>query len=262
MATDALRAPPDTATARAMVAKADRDLADARTQLAELDGEVGVVVPADEVLFFPTLPLRVDEPKVARGDDGAKEVMVVSTARLAIDASVSIPDATLVKVGDKVTVRSSELDIEVTGVVSELATKPGTDGVDAQKVFMEVVPDDPPPELTGASVRLSIAVRTTGGDVLAVPVAGLSVGSDGASSVQVADRDGRIHPVTVEPGLSAQGFVEVTPTGGGKLAEGERVVVGVSGSGRSGAGSSAGTNATKSSDGADQFTPAGAVGGG
>ncbi|HEX2699304.1 MAG TPA: peptidoglycan-binding domain-containing protein, partial [Acidimicrobiales bacterium] len=254
---ETLRTPPDTTTARAMAAKAERDLADARRQLSELDGEVGVVVPADEVLFFPALPLRVDEPKVVRGDDGTKEVMVASTSRLAIDASVSIPDAALVKVGDRAAVRSTELGIEVTGIVSELASKPGTDGVDAQKVYMEVVPEEPPAELTGSSVRLSIAVRSTGGDVLAVPVAALSVDSDGASRVQVAEAGGRTRTVAVEPGLSAQGFVEVTPTGG-KLAVGDRVVVGTSSSGRSGSGSSA---APSTGDGArTSAPPAGAVG--
>ena len=224
---DALKTPPDTATAKARAAKADRDLTEARRQLEELDGEIGVVVPAGELLFFPVLPLRVDEPKVERGDDGTQEVMVVSTSRLAIDASVSIPDATLIKVGDKVDVRSTELGIETTGVVSELASKPGTDGVDAQKVYMEVVPDNPPAELTGASVRLTIAVKSTGGEVLAVPVAALSVGADGSSRVQVAGDDGTVRTVEVEPGLSAQGYVELKDAAG--LDEGDRVVVGTDG---------------------------------
>lgn len=226
---EALRTPPDTATARAMVTKSGRDLADARRQLDELDTEVGVVVPAGEVLFFQNLPLRVDEPKVTRGDDGSKAVMVVSTSRLAIDASVTIPDATLVKVGDRASVRSTELGIEATGAVTKLASKPGTDGVDAQKVYMEIVPDDPPAELTGAAVRITIAVTSTGADVLAIPVAALSVGSDGTSRVQVAGRNGSVRTVPVEPGLSAEGFVEVAASSGGRLAEGDRVVVGTSG---------------------------------
>lgn len=223
---DSLKTPPDTAGATAMLVKAKADLADAKAQLAELDGEIGVVVPADEVLFFPSLPLRIDEPKVERGDDGTQEVMVVSTSRLAVDSSVSIPDASLVKVGDKVSMRSTDLGIEATGVVSKLASKPGTDGVDSQKVYMEVVPDDPPAELTGASVRITIAVKSTGGAVLSVPVAALSVGADGTSRVQVAERDGTIRTVSVEPGLSAQGYVQVTPVAGATLSDGERVVVG------------------------------------
>jgi multidrug efflux pump subunit AcrA (membrane-fusion protein) len=219
---------PDTASAQAQVAKAKRDLAQAEQHLEELDAEVGVVVPADEVLFFPSLPLRVDEAKVKRGDDGTKEVMVVATSRLAIDSAVSIPDAKLVELGDKVTVDSTDLGIEVTGTVTELADKPGTDGVDAQKVYMEVVPEGAPPELTGASVRLTISVSSTDGEVLAVPVAALSMGADGTSRVQVDQGDGRTRTVTVEPGLSAEGYVEITPTSGG-LTAGDRVVVGEAG---------------------------------
>ena len=230
---EATRTPPDTATAEALLAKARRDVADARTQLSELDGEIGVVVPADEVLFFPTLPLRVDEAKVARGDDGAKEVMVVSSSRLAVDSSVSIPDARLVQVGDTATVTSTELGHQATGVVTRLADKPGTDDVDAQRVYMEIVPENPPAELTGAAVRIDIAVESTGGEVTAVPVAALSVGSDGTSRVEVLEADGTVRTVAVEPGLSAQGFVEVTPAGGAELREGDRVVVGRGG--RSGA---------------------------
>jgi hypothetical protein len=239
-----LTAPADTRMAEAKAAKAARDLDDARQQLAELDGEIGVVVPAGEVLFFSTLPLRVDEPKVARGDDGTQEIMVVSTSRLAIDASVSIPDATLVKVGDKVDIRSTELGIEATGVVTELASKPGTDGVDAQKVYMEVVPDDPPAELTGASVRLTISVQSTGGDVLAVPVAALSVGADGSSRVQVSGEGSRVRTVEVEPGLSAQGYVELKGAGG--LKEGDRAVVGTKGQ----SSGTTGTNRNESKGGA------------
>jgi multidrug efflux pump subunit AcrA (membrane-fusion protein) len=218
---DVLRRPPDVRSATAQLAKATRDVADARSQLRELDGEIGVVVPADEVLFFPTLPLRVDEAKVDRGGNGDGAVMVVTTSRLAIDASVSIPDARSVRPGAKVTVSSSELGVEVTGTVSRIADRPGTDGVDAQRVYVEVVPDSAPPELTGASVRVRIQVRATDGEVLAVPVAAVSVGADGTSRVELGD--GR--KVTVETGLSADGFVEVTPVAG-SLRAGDRVVVG------------------------------------
>lgn len=219
--------PPGT-TARARLAKARRDVAEARQYLSDLNAKVGVVVPANEVLFFPNLPLRVDEPKVKRGDDGTKEVMVVTTSRLAIDGSVPIPDAKLVQVGDKVAVVSTELGIEAAGVVTKLADKPGTNGVDAQKVYMEVVPDNAPPELTGAAVRLTIAVESTDGEVLAVPVSALSMGPDGTSRVQVDTGGGATRTVPVEPGLSAEGYVEIRPKGSG-LATGDRVVVGKAG---------------------------------
>src|SRR5205823_7232710 len=137
------------------------DLADAHAQENELSTTIGIVVPANEVLFFPTLPLRVDDAKVDRGDDATHEVMVVTTSRLAIDANVAIADAKLVHVGDKVKVDDTELGIESTGTVSKVATSPGTDGASAQQVHIEVIPDKLPDQLTGASVAISIAVKTT-----------------------------------------------------------------------------------------------------
>ena len=52
----------------------------------------------------------------------------------------------------------------------------------------------------------------------------LSLAEDGTSRVQV-QRHGALEYLAVEPGLSADGFVEVTPVGGA-LAPGELVVVG------------------------------------
>lgn len=222
---DALKKPGDTRLAAAQLETAKRGLAEAKQQLGELEGQIGVVVPANEVLFFPSLPLRVDEPKVKRGDDATKEVMVVSTSSLAVDAAVAAVDAKLVEVGDQVKIVSSELGIETTGTVSRLADKPGTNGVDAQKVYMEVQPDALPPELTGAAVRLSIEVESTASEVLAVPVSALSLASDGTTRVQVIDSGGRSRTVTVEPGLTANGFAEVRPQKG-ELSEGDRVLVG------------------------------------
>src|SRR2546423_3690483 len=149
-----------------------------------------MVVPANEVLFFRTLPLRVDDTKVDRGADATKEVMVVTTSRLAVDGAVSIPDARLVHVGDKVDIADTKLGLKATGTVTKLASKPGTDGVGAQQVYVEVVPENAPDQLTGASVSLSISVKSTNGQVLAVPVAAVTVDGSGASRVRVVGADG------------------------------------------------------------------------
>ena len=220
-----VKEPPDEATAAAALDRAERDLTDARQQEQELSHTIGIVVPANEVLFFPTLPLRIDDAKVERGDDATKEVMVVTTSRLAIDASVSIPDARLVHVGDKVTLTDTQLGVHGTGSVSEVASKPGTDGASSQQVHIEVIPDDLPDQLTGASVAISISVKTTNGKVLAVPVAAVTVHGTGASRVKVVDGDGTRRTVPVTTGLSAQGYVEVKPQGG-RLEAGDRVLVG------------------------------------
>jgi hypothetical protein len=52
----------------------------------------------------------------------------------------------------------------------------------------------------------------------------LSLAADGSSRVQVQEK-GELKYVVVKPGLSADGFVEVTPTNG-SLEPGQLVVVG------------------------------------
>jgi hypothetical protein len=94
---------------------------------------------------------------------------------------------------------------------------------------VEITPNDAPASLVGASVVLTIAVQSTGGAVLAVPVNALSVAADGTSRVQVQGADGSLRSVTVTPGLKANNFVAITPTSG-SLKPGDLVVVGNSNS--------------------------------
>jgi hypothetical protein len=76
-----------------------------------------------------------------------------------------------------------------------------------------------------------VPVSSTGGEVLAVPLAALTAGPGGEARVELVDGeddDGTLLEVTT--GLSADGFVEVTPVDG-DLAEGDLVVVGAAGTG-------------------------------
>ena len=74
----------------------------------------------------------------------------------------------------------------------------------------------------------TISVKTTEGEVLAVPVAALSMASDGTTRVQVKSPQGPPRYVTVEPGLAAKGLVAVSPLQG-QLGPGDLVVVGANG---------------------------------
>jgi hypothetical protein len=58
-----------------------------------------------------------------------------------------------------------------------------------------------------------------------VPITALSVGADGSSRLQVQRGGGRSEYVSVEPGLAAQGLVEVRPVKG-SLNAGDLVIVG------------------------------------
>jgi hypothetical protein len=95
-------------------------------------------------------------------------------------------------------------------------------------VYLEVAPGSAPAKLVGASVKLTIAVESTDGEVLAVPVTALSVGADGSSQVRLQRAGGNTEFVTVEPGLAAQGLVEVRPASG-ELDPGSLVIVGARG---------------------------------
>ena len=227
-----LRTPADTGLEREIVASARAEAARAGGVLRALALRTGVQVPADEMLFFPTLPVRVDTVAGRRGSQLAGSVMTVTNSRLAIDSTLSIADAKLVEPGQPVRIEEQTLGISTRGTVSRIADTPGTTPldlaittpVDPSRTYVEVLPGSAPPSLVGASVKLSIAVESTNGKVLAVPIGALSVAGDGRSRVQIDLGGGRTRYVTVFPGLAAQGFAEVSPKA--RLREGDRVVVG------------------------------------
>jgi Putative peptidoglycan binding domain len=220
-----LRTPGDTEIQRLLTESAAKEVRGTAEEVARLAGKVGVQLPANEVLFFPTLPLRVDNVRVKRGDSASGRVMTVSNSRLAVDSSLSLDDAKLVRLGASVTVEEPGLGVRTNGVVTQVADRPGTNKVDPSRVYLEVTPGTAPAQLVGASVKLSISVKSTGRKVLTVPVTALSVGADGTSRVQLQRSGGQSEFVNVEAGLAAQGLVEVRPVGG-ELEAGNLVVVG------------------------------------
>jgi hypothetical protein len=196
--------------------------------------KLGIQIPAGEILFFPTLPARVDDVKLKVGDETTGPVMTVTSANLVVESALSAADAKLVKEGGAVAIKAPDSGAEATGTVTQIASAPGTNGVDPQRFYLEVTPTGFDPTLAGASVVQTISVQTTQGEVLAVPVAALSMGSDGATRVQVQPTRAPARFVSVEPGLSAKGLVAVTPVGG-DLGPGDLVVVGQNNAGSSSA---------------------------
>jgi multidrug efflux pump subunit AcrA (membrane-fusion protein) len=124
----------------------------------------------------------------------------------------------------KVAIDEPDLGIKASGVVARVAETPGSDGVDGYHVYFEVQIDETPAAIEGVSLRLTIPVKSTGSKVVVVPVSALSLAPDGTSRVQI-NNNGSLEFVTVEPGLSADGFVEVSPVKG-KLMPGQLVVIG------------------------------------
>ena len=61
--------------------------------------------------------------------------------------------------------------------------------------------------------------------MLTVPVAAIVTTASGTSYVTEAGADGKRTQVAVTPGISENGYVQVTPASGGRLAAGDSVVV-------------------------------------
>jgi peptidoglycan hydrolase-like protein with peptidoglycan-binding domain len=204
----------------------------ARQLAADLDiakASLGVQVPLDEVVFLPSLPVRVEQVTGIVGGTASGPVLSVTDNQIVIDSSLPLDVAPLVKPGMEVAIDESALGFKAKGVVETVAESPGTRGVDGYHFYFAVRVGETPTPLQGFSLRLTMPIKSTQGAVTTVPMSALALAADGTSRVQVQNNKGALEYVTVEPGLVADGFVEVKPIEG-KLEPGQLVVVG---SGRS-----------------------------
>ncbi len=250
--------PSSDSSASSAVADAQRAVADAEKRLADAQAGVGVTVPLGELVFVRALPRQINEVHLRRGDTASGEVVTISGADLKIRSMVVGADRALLTVGTKVKIDDSSLDVHFEGVISEIADRPGTGASDNQggadnssdqnggngengssgsddgeKYRVVITPGALPGDvdvetLAGVNFKITAPVKSTEGEVLAVPLAALSASADGSARVQVEDRPGSTRFVTVQKGLAAQGFVEVSVAAGAKgtLDEGDQVVVG------------------------------------
>ena len=91
---------------------------------------------------------------------------------------------------------------------------------------LTVQPSKPlPAALNGENVLVTVETGQTEGPVLTVPVAAIVTTGSGTSYVTVAGADGKQTQVRVAPGISENGYVQVTPVTAGQLAAGDRAVV-------------------------------------
>lgn len=220
----------DTSAQRAMLDSARRARAQAGEDLAEAQQGVITPLPAGEVVYLTETPRRVDAVHVRRGSTVGGPVMSVSGATLQIAGTVAKADADLIAEDAAVVIALPDGE-EVPGtVVAVGADRDDQTTSDPSRTRVVVVPDDLTEDqrvdLQGANVRIRIPVSATDGEVLAVPVAALTAGPGGESRVEVLESDGTSRLVTVQTGLAAGGFVEITEADG-PLEVGDRVVVGV-----------------------------------
>lgn len=215
----------DTSGMQRQVTTAREELDAAQSELADLESELGTWLPAGEVVFLDRLPVRVDQVSVARGSEISGPFATVTGSLVTMRAAVSESDAELLEEGMRVHIENPEEETSIPGVISSVADRPGTNGVAADRVYVEIEPEEIPEEVIGQNVRVVIPVNSTGGEVLAVPAAALYATADGSTRLEVEQSDGTLRTVTVETGLAAGGLVEISPVGD-DIAEGDLVVVG------------------------------------
>lgn len=202
------------------------DLADAREDLNELLATTGVSFPIEELTFVPTLPREVKTLSVELGSTAQGAVMTVTGASTVLESAVSDTDRKLLAEGMEALVEDDELGISAPATITFLADNPGGGELSAERYAMRLTPtENLPDEAFRQSLRVTIPISSTGGEVLAVPLAAVSAGSGGRSRVEVERYEGRTELVTVTTGLAADGYVEVESIGA-TLRVGDRVVVG------------------------------------
>ncbi len=241
-------APANTTARREAVASATQALAEARTDLTELEATAGLRIAAGEIVFLPILPSTVTQVFTSLGGAATEQLATVATTETLVVAAVSRVDSALVQVGAAVAIELRDTDIEVPGTVVSVGQPPADISPDSGngggggggggsggsgRLQVVIAPTDPSAlnDFVFFGARIRLAVASTEGEVLVVPVSALSVGPGGSSRVEVetrpvtADDIGETKVVEVEVGLSAQGLTEIRPVDGG-VAEGDRVVVG------------------------------------
>ncbi|MEU5877023.1 peptidoglycan-binding domain-containing protein [Spirillospora sp. NPDC047279] len=199
---------------------------------------------AGEVLFLPAFPARVAAVKARLGDPARETILELSADDLVARGSLSAADHELVETGMRVTILAEETGLEATGKVTsigEFAGGGGTGGGSAGGPAEDgtgqaaALPGHPivvkgmrplSQRFEGRDVRLTIEAASTGGPVLVVPTSAIHASADGSNQVIKLMAGERRQRIPVRTGASGGGFVEVVPSGPGRLAPDDRVVVG------------------------------------
>jgi multidrug efflux system membrane fusion protein len=181
------------------------------------------IVNLGDIMFVPE-SIRVGATLVAVGDELRDGTLILSSSSNATNVSVNLStdDQDLVEVGDDVVVILPDESREP-GVVSEIGTvvQANQQGGTFFEMSVTLVDPEAAPDLDEAPVDVEI-VSDRADNVLVVPVTALLALSEGGYAVEVVAEDGSIVLVAVDPGLFADGFVEVTSD---VLAAGMEVVV-------------------------------------
>jgi peptidoglycan hydrolase-like protein with peptidoglycan-binding domain len=193
---------------------------DAATREAVLSWQRAIGAPADgvvdlgDVVFTPG-SIRIGSLERTIGDvvqDGAT-IMTRSAAETFVIVQLPAADQGLLSVGDAVVVELPDRT-EVEATVATVGTVAQAGQTGGAYFEVTIILDDPAAAagLDEAPVEVAVVTDSTAG-VLAVPVTALLALAEGGYAVEVVAPDGSVALIGVDPGLFADGFVEVTGDG-------------------------------------------------
>jgi len=190
----------------------------------------GVLVPRGEIAFVPATPARVEARAIVGAIGGEKPLAVLSAGPLSVEATVLPAERELIAVGDSVEVESEALGRKFKAVVRQIGDfRQGTGESGEVAVGGHVVRLSPvgslKADVVGHDVRITFVAASTSEPTLVVPLAAVTTRVDGADQVLKVGSDVQQVRVVVKAGLTADGYVAVTPVSG-ELREGDYVVVG------------------------------------
>lgn len=225
---------------RLQLKAAQQQLDAANAALFAFQAGYGTKVPAGEVVFLPDLPARLDKVSVKVGDTPSGPVGTVTSSKVVVQAVVPSNDAKVLHKGMTAQVETpdgTKVEGELVALGDDVpkndagkgeipagASSGGGDDASAPVPVQISIPSGELTKNANGSAKVTITVGASDGDVLTVPIAALRTSADGQAEVQVL-RGSTVVDVAVEAGLSAEGQVEVTPSGDA-LKEGDHVVVG------------------------------------
>lgn len=222
---------------------AQQSLDAANAALSAFTSSYGTTVPVGELVFLPSLPMRLDKVSVKVGDAPSGPIGTATTSDLVVQAVVDGSDAQVLHKGMAVRITTTDgknangtvstIGSGSTGSSSSTAPVGGgagsgqpSSGQGYAPVPVNISVSDPS-ALAGeasSSVTVTFQVGASNGSVLAVPVAAVRTSADGQARVQVQHGSSAV-TVPVSVGISSGGLVQVTPTSG-SLEVGDHVVVG------------------------------------
>lgn len=213
-------------------AMATRDTAAAA--LEALQAATGPTVAQGEIVFMRALPARVRSTVATLGpltnttDATGSGLVELSGGALVVTMTLRGDEIALARSGMPVALLDEQTNTSYPATLTTIAetAAPGADGTSGYPAT--ITPDTPlPPTLTGSNLRVTIAAASSEHDTLVVPITAISSSADGTTTVAVvrtpADDP---QPIPVTTGLSADGFVAITPIDPSTLHEGDKVVVG------------------------------------